>query len=191
MQIRVRETGAVMYESEFRAYIKSTSGASWNRTTDEVLEELGADVVFEGPQAIGGEYWQFSQRDGVEQVDGKWYTKYILGPVFATQAEQDTYVAQKTAERAVNLKNAVVQLTQTRLDDFAKTRNYDGILSLCSYAASTNTKFQAEGQYGVASRDNTWAKLYEILAEVETGTRPVPTGYAEIEPELPVLAWPN
>jgi hypothetical protein len=110
MQIRVKATGAVMYESEFRAYIKSTSGASWDRTTDEILEELGADVVFEGAQAIGGTVYQYSQRDGVEEVGGKWYTKYVLAPVFtdnedATAAEQEaTYKAMKDAEQATSVR---------------------------------------------------------------------------------------
>lgn len=35
------------------------------------------------------------------------------------------------------------------------------------------------------------AKLYEMLAEVEAGTRPLPDGYADVESELPVLAWPD
>jgi hypothetical protein len=110
MQIRVKATGAVMYEAEFRAYIKSTSGASWDRTTDEILEELGADVVFEGAQAIGGTVYQYSQRDGVEEVGGKWYTKYVLAPVFtdnedATAAEQEaTYKAMKDAEQATSVR---------------------------------------------------------------------------------------
>ncbi len=52
-------------------------------------------------------------------------------------------------------------------------------------------KFRVEGQYGVEARDATWAKLYQILAEVEAGTRPIPSDYADIEPELPVLAWPE
>jgi hypothetical protein len=111
MQIRVKATGAVMYESEFRAYIKSTSGASWDRTTDEILQSLGADVVFEGAQATGGTVYQYSQRDGVEEVGGKWYTKYVLGPVFtdnddATAAEQEaTYKAMKDAEFATNARS--------------------------------------------------------------------------------------
>lgn len=88
------------------------------------------------------------------------------------------------------IKREVVQATQQRLDNFARTRNYDGILSLCTYATSTVPKFQAEGQYGVTARDATWATLYQILAEVEAGTRPVPSGYADIEPDLPALAWP-
>ena len=78
---------------------------------------------------------------------------------------------------------------QARLDAFAKTRNYDSILSACTYAASTVPKFAAEGQCCVRKRDDTWAASYSILASVETGTRPMPT-LAEVEAELPALVWP-
>lgn len=114
MQIRIRQSGQVMYESEFRAYQQANGGPSWDTTTTEVLEALGADVVFEGPQASGGTVYQYSQRDGVQQIDGKWYTKYVLGPVFidqvvdgvtTTAAEQEaTYKAQKDAEQAKSVR---------------------------------------------------------------------------------------
>lgn len=83
-----------------------------------------------------------------------------------------------------------VNRTQKRLDDFARTRNYDNILSACTYATSTVPKFAAEGQYCVNARDSTWATLYQVLAEVQAGTRPMPSGFADIEPLLPVLEWP-
>lgn len=79
---------------------------------------------------------------------------------------------------------------QKHLDDFAKARNYDGILSAATYATSTVPKFAAEGQYAVEARDATWAKCYEILAAVEGGTRPMPT-MEELIAEFPVLTWPN
>ena len=60
-----------------------------------------------------------------------------------------------------------------------------------TYATSTVPKFQQEGQYAVNARDNTWATLYTILGEVQQGTRPVPSGFADIEPLLPALVWPN
>jgi len=114
MQIRIRETGAVMYESEFRAYTKANGGPSWDTTTTEVLEALGADVVFEGPQATGGTVYQYSQAQGVEQVEGKWYTKYVLGPTFidtvedgvtTTAAEHEAaYKASKDAEQAKSVR---------------------------------------------------------------------------------------
>ena len=79
---------------------------------------------------------------------------------------------------------------QQHLDTFARTRNYDGILSATTYAASTVPKFAAEGQYAVIARDNTWAAAYQLLAEVEAGTRTVPT-MEEILSELPTLTWPQ
>lgn len=111
--------------------------------------------------------------------------------VLHTVAQQEAEaIAADNAEKLRWLKDSIVARTQQRLDDFAKTRNYDGILSAATYATSTIPKFQVEGQYAVEARDATWSKLYEILAEVEAGTRPVPASYLDIEPDLPVLAWP-
>lgn len=103
MQIRT-QTGAVMYESEFRAYTKDNNGPSWETTTTEILEALGANVVLEGPQATGGTVYQYSQASGVEQIDGKWYTKHILGPVFAGVAAEGDQPAQTAAEQEVAYK---------------------------------------------------------------------------------------
>ena len=109
MQIRTND-GQVMYESEFRTHIKANGGPSWETTTTDVLDSLGADVVFEGPQATGGTVYQYSQAAGVEQVDGKWYTKYVFGPIFTdgetTAAEQEAaYKAAKDAEQAKSIRN--------------------------------------------------------------------------------------
>lgn len=88
------------------------------------------------------------------------------------------------------LQSEIVQAVQLRLDTFAQTRNYDSILSACTYATSVIEKFSSEGQYAVNARDMTWAELYTILGEVQGGLRPMPTGYSEIESELPLLSWP-
>jgi len=111
MQVRIRKTGEVMYEGEFRAYTKANGGPTWGTTTTEILETLGADVVFEGPQATGGDVYQYSQAAGVEQVDGKWFTKYILGPVFTngetTAAEQEAaYKTAKDEEQAKSVRTS-------------------------------------------------------------------------------------
>ena len=103
MQIRT-QTGAVMYEAEFRAYQKANGGPTWDTTTTEVLTALGADVVFEGPQATGGTVYQYSQAAGVEQIDGKWYTKYVLGPTFTDTPATDTTPAQTAAEQEAAYK---------------------------------------------------------------------------------------
>jgi len=108
MEIRIRETGAVMFDSEFRQLYPNTSMPS--QLSEELVNEFGGDVVLEGPQATGTRY-QYSQRSGVEQIDGKWYTKYILGPVFVdgetTAAEQEAvHHAAKDAEQAKAVRDS-------------------------------------------------------------------------------------
>jgi hypothetical protein len=132
---------------------------------------------------------------------GTWEQRWEVVPKFQEYTDEDgvlhTVAEQEAAAMAADslqkletLQKNIVDSVQKRLDDFAKTRNYDGILSASTYASSTVPKFQQEGQYAVVARDQTWATLYEILAEVQAGTRPAPQSYADIEPDLPVLAWP-
>ena len=112
MQVRIRTTGQVMYESEFRALHPNTSMPQ--QLSEELLNDFGADVVFEGPQATGGTVYQYSQAQGVEQINGKWYTKYVLGPTFidtvvdgvtTTALEhENAYKAQKDAEQAKSVR---------------------------------------------------------------------------------------
>jgi len=103
MQIRVRATGAVMYEAEFRAHQQANNGPAWGQTTTEVLDSLGADVVFEGPQAQPTRY-QVAFRDGAEQIDGKWYTKYSVADMDAEA------IAAKDAEQAKSVRNSRTQM---------------------------------------------------------------------------------
>lgn len=98
MEIRIRQTGQVMTESEFRSYQQANNGPTWGVTTDEVLEALGADVVFEGPQAQPTRY-QVAFRDGVEQIDGKWYTKYSVSDM-DDYAKADLDTQQAASQRA-------------------------------------------------------------------------------------------
>ena len=113
MQIRIRQTdatvvaGAVMYEAEFRAYQQANGGPTWGQTTEEILDSLGADVVFEGPQAQPTRY-QVSFADGVEQVDGKWYTKYGVNnmDVDAITAKDEEQAKSVRASRTEKLKDS-------------------------------------------------------------------------------------
>jgi hypothetical protein len=105
-----------MFESELRAWLQQTDGPSYDTLTPEVMEAIGVDPVFEGPQATGGTVYQYSQRDGVEQISGNWYTKYILGPVFTdstidgvttTAAEAEAaYKATKDAEQSASVRTS-------------------------------------------------------------------------------------
>jgi len=174
MKILIRNSdSAVMYAQEVISLTTSeASGVGWvdrNFNTDNA-RVVGAELPL---------YWTGA---AFYYVDGVWGV--------LDQARYDKRVADVQAKIATAAVEAITTTTQSRLDDFAKTRNYDGILAACTYAASLIPKFAAEGQYAVSARDETWAALYTVMGEVQAGTRQMPTCYADVETLLPVLAWP-
>lgn len=73
MQIRIRETGAVIFQDEFRRLHNDTSFPA--DITPDLLNEFGADQVFEGHQPTLSNT-QYSFYAGVEQIGSQWFTKY-------------------------------------------------------------------------------------------------------------------
>lgn len=98
MEIRTQD-GQVMYEAEFRAYTLANGGPSWETTTPEVLASLGAVVLLEGAQAQPTRS-QTAFRDGVEQIDGQWFTKYSVADM-DDEAKAATDVAQTKSVRQI------------------------------------------------------------------------------------------
>jgi hypothetical protein len=66
-------------------------------------------------------------------------------------------------------------IAQGKLDAKARERGYDNIVSLCSYAASSNPTFSSEASAGNSWRDSMWDYCYAQLAFIEAGTRGAPT----------------
>lgn len=88
-----------------------------------------------------------------------------------------------------NIMQLTLKRVQTSLDNFAKTRAYDDMRSLCTYATSTNLKFKEEGERGIFLRDETWASLYVYLGTVSAGALPYPFTWENIASNLPALTW--
>ena len=90
------------------------------------------------------------------------------------------------------IQKRLTDAVQRALDAFASTRGYDGIMSACSYASSTDAQFKLEADYCVALRDTTWRMGYAIVADVKAGLRPIPTA-EELIAELPIgsAKWPD
>lgn len=78
-----------------------------------------------------------------------------------------------------------------KLDKFAQEREYDGIVSLTTYATSAQEKFRVEGQRGVDLRDETYAALHMYLGQMMTGQAYVPKSLREVDSILPALTWAN
>jgi hypothetical protein len=97
MEIRNRETGVVTTVSQFKAQHPNTSFPK--QITAEILDGFGYDPVLNGPAATVTAPYGVSVRDGVEQIDGQWFTKFVAGPVF-TDNDEETAAEQETAYRA-------------------------------------------------------------------------------------------
>ncbi len=110
----------------------------------------------------------------------------VNGVLELNQLGQDNLPHPDPTARLADITAAV----QARLDNWAKERFYDGILSLCTYATSSVPKFAAEGQRGVDNRDATWAQCYAIMADYTNGQRPLSTVDGVLS-ELPPLEWPT
>ena len=113
-------------------------------------------------------------------VDDAWFIADLPAPAAPAPAPEPT-LEQRLSSYTNDL--------QQRLDAFAATRGYSGILSACSYATSSVPRFKAEGVYCATLRDATWHQCYQILDEVQAGTRAAPS-YEELLAELPTPQWP-
>ena len=98
MEIRKRSNGDVISASQFKALYPNTSFPK--PMTAEVYESFGYDVVLQGPQATVTGPYGVSTRSGVEEKDGKWYSKFVAGPVFANADEEAAYKADVDARQA-------------------------------------------------------------------------------------------
>ena len=146
-QVRIRESGQVMFESEFRAYAHENGGHAWDQTTTEILDQLGADVIFEGPQATGGTVYQYSMRQGVELIGDNWHTKYVLGPIFTGEtaaADEAAYKARKDAERAA----VVRQERSAKLKDCDWTQTADSPVNKETWATYRQSLRDVPSQEG-------------------------------------------
>jgi len=185
--LRLNFTGNIVFPYENEEYFldfpqTSSKYNSLEETPGYLLNEVGIFQVeeTEKPTAEFDEEVEAGQ-PAYNENSLHWVETWVVRP--STEGE--------LLAKQQGLKSKITAQVQKRLDDFAKTRDYDGILSATTYASSTNPKFAAEAAYCLSARDATWTKMYELLDEVLEGTRPLPLSIADIETELPTLEWPN
>ena len=96
MEIRNRSTGAVTTVNAFKATKPNTSFPK--QISENCLNDYGYDVVFNGAAATVTAPYGVSTRSGVEEKSGKWFTKFVAGPVFTDTKDKDG----KTVTAATN-----------------------------------------------------------------------------------------
>ncbi|MFH0782936.1 MAG: hypothetical protein V2B20_13450 [Pseudomonadota bacterium] len=146
--------------------------------------------VWDTPPPVGETGWrnaieirpeidENTQRYGVHSFDLTKEPAEIVWAVINMTAQE---IADTTRIKEEQKYQRYTEAVQKRLDDFAKTRGYDNIMSACSYAVSTNEKYASEGKCCIELRDRTWESCYSIIS---TATPTV----EELIASLPELAW--
>ena len=147
-EYRLKSDGSVKSKDEVIALYPNTSIPKvW---TDQVLEDLGIDVVFETPQPESSEAYKSYVRNGVEQNDNdQWVQAWVERDMFA-----DTTVDGVTTTKAEHEAAYQAKLDADAAQAVRLTRN--NLLSETDfYALSDVTMTDAMKTYRQALRDIT------------------------------------
>lgn len=147
MEIRNRASGELTTLSQFKASQPNTSFPT--HITTDILDSFGYDAVLNGPPATVTAPYEVSVRDGVEEIDGQWFTKFIVGPIFSDSIDEDGEVTTAADNEAAyialidsNTAAGVRAIRNTKLSESDWTQLAD----------STADK-DAWGEYRTALRD--------------------------------------
>jgi hypothetical protein len=109
MELRVRETGEVISERDL--HYKYPNISFPKPLTSYVIDTYGLEVILEGPQPQVAPPYETSVRHGIEEIKGKWFTKYVIGPIFTNQEEEDSYrlrIDTQASESIRSTRNSLI-----------------------------------------------------------------------------------
>ena len=131
---------------------------------------------------------------------------YPKDAVVVTEEEVTQILAAFNSNKTISVVNGVVSISedssvdiqsilnyfssklQNHLDSKANEYGYDNIYTAISYAEEPSVlKFQLEGKAFRAWRSLFWLEANLIKAEIETGSRDIPSSVEELITELPKL----
>lgn len=163
--------------------------------SDADLAPFGVAAVQPGTKPAFNPVTQRLVHDNPTLQGGQWVEGYTVVDIPVVDL----------ADNLLRLREHIAQSTQNRLDNFSATRGYDSVISAAKYKDISDAeidampaderplvqKFRTEARYLAATTARTWAKLYLILAMIESGQVPMPSAFSDIEPLLPALEWPQ
>lgn len=151
MEIRNRSTGELTTVSEFKASMPNTSFPK--QITADLLDSFGYDVLFEGPGANTEGPYETSVRDGVEEVEGKWYKKYSVGPIFTEYTDSDD-VLRTVEEQVAEYEASVDERVSQSLRSMRNSR-----LAECDWTQLADQPFTSAEQAA-------WAEYRQALRDL-------------------------
>jgi len=118
MEIRNRSTGEVITTSQLKAANPNTSFPK--NITTEVLDHFGYDAVLNGAAATVTAPYEVNTRDGVEEINGQWFTRFVAGPIFTDTTDEDgnvTTAADNEAAYRTKIDNEAAARVRAERDE--------------------------------------------------------------------------
>ena len=150
-KLRNKTTGDVISTSQFKGLYPNTSFPK--PMTVEVYESFGYDSVLNGPAATVTAPYEVSQESGIEEVDGKWFTKFIVGPVFTDTKDEDGKTVTAAANEAAYKANVDARQAATVRTD------RDRKLAECDWTQTNDSPVKDESK---------WTTYRQALRDVPT-----------------------
>jgi len=164
--VRERSTGRVMTDTTW--IVENKSKRPPQPLTTEFMEHNQLDPVFEGSRPSTTPPYQTIVDDGVEyKTDGKWYTKYKVGPVYSDYTDKDgktVTVETQTAAHKASVDATVAEGNRSKRTALLAETDYFG---LSDVTMSSNMK-----TYRQALRDITKNSNWPHLSDSDWPTKP-------------------
>ena len=110
----------------------------------------------------------------------------IKDPMASVEAKPISEIDPATVQHVYNLAGDYISV---KLDEFARTKQYNDFIHLTGYRYSAIPSFAAEAVRGYTLRDQIWVNLLGYFTQVTSGAVPVPTSIADVDALIPDLTW--
>ena len=163
--VRERSTGRVL--TDITWIVENKSKSPPHPVTTEFMEHNQLDPVFNGTRPSLTPPYETIVDDGVEQVDGKWTTKYKVGPIYSDYTDKDgktVTVETQTAAYIASVDAGVAEGNRNKRTALLAETDYFG---LSDVTMSSNMK-----TYRQALRDLPKHSKWPHLADSDWPTKP-------------------
>ena len=163
--VRERSTGRVL--TDITWIVENKSKRPPQPLTTEFMEHNQLDPVFNGTRPSLTPPYETIVDDGVEQVDGKWTTKYKVGPIYSDYTDKDgktITVETQTAAYKASVDAGVAEGNRNKRTALLAETDYFG-LSDVTMADNMKT-------YRQALRDLPKHSKWPHLADSDWPTKP-------------------
>lgn len=120
MEILLKDTQEVVTDFEFRNRYPNTSFPQV--LSPELLDDFGAVAILEGPHATFIPPYEYNMRNGVEEINGQWFTKYVAGPIFIDNENQTA--AEQLAEYKARIDEQLAVSIRSQRDQLLKESDW-------------------------------------------------------------------